>query len=217
MRAAVVLGYLLASAAAHAQAPVDALDKLRSCSTLPQSERIDCLNRLATDIGAQPAPAAAPAPEGAADVPGVAEWIVSETTSPLDYSPVVVARPNSTGKDPLGVLLSIQCRGGRSELVLATGSPFVRRPEEYVFTYSANGSAPVALPLATATTGPGLAVKADPARVLSALPPTGAVTFRLSQPTNPPVETRYALDQLKAVTLRLAAPCRWPPTAQGRP
>lgn len=217
MRAALALGYLLASAAAHAQAPVDALDKLRTCSTLPRNERVDCLNRLATDIGPQPAPAPSPAPEAAAEPPVVAEWIVSETTSPLDYSPIAIARPNSTGKDPLGLLLSIQCRAGRSELVLATDSPFARRPEDYVFTYSANGSAPVALPLAAATTGPGLAVKADPARVLSALPSTGDVTFRLSQATSPPVETRYALDQLKAVALRLAAPCRWPPSAPGRP
>jgi hypothetical protein len=213
MRAAVVLGYLLAIGAAHAQAPVDTLDKLRTCSTLPRNERVDCLNRLATDIGPQPVPA----PELAAELPAVAEWIVSETTSPLDYSPVAIARPNSTGRNPLSLLLSVQCRAGRSELVLATGSPFARRPEEYVFTHSANGSAPVALPLAAATTGPGLAVKADPARVLSALPPTGAVTFRLSQAASPPVETRYALEQLKAVALRLAAPCRWPLSAPGHP
>lgn len=213
MKAMVALGCLMACGAAHAQASGDALDKLRTCSTLPRSERVDCLNRLATSIDPRPAPAT----ETAADAPLVTEWVVSETTSPLDYSPVAIARPTSTGKDPLGLQLSIQCRAGRSELVLATDSPFARRPEEYLFTYSTNGAAPVALPLAAATTGPGLAVRVDPARVLNALPPTGGVTFRLAQANGPPVETRYALDQLKAVALRVATPCRWPPAAQRRP
>jgi hypothetical protein len=217
MKATVVLGCLLASGAAHSQAPGDTLDKLRTCSTLPQSERVNCLNRLATDIGSQPPPTPSPPAEATSESPLVTEWIVSETTSPLDYSPVAIARPTSTGMDPRGLQISIQCRAGRSELVLTAGSPFARRPEEYLFTYSANGSAPVALPLAAATTGPGLAVRADPDRVLNALPPTGGVTFRLVQPNGPSVETRYALGQLKAVTLRIAVPCRWPPTAQGRP
>jgi hypothetical protein len=221
MKAAVVLGGLLACGTAHAQASVDALDKLRVCSTLAQNERVDCLNRLATDIGPQPAvtPPQAPsnAPQAATEPPLVMEWIVSETTSPLDYSPVAIARPTSKSNDRLALQLSIQCRAGRSELVIATGSPSARRPEEYQLTYSANGAAPVALPLTAATTGPGLAVRADPSRVLSSLPQAGDVTFRLVEANAPPVETRYALDRLKAVTLRLAAPCRWPPTAQGRP
>jgi hypothetical protein len=190
------------------------LDKLRACSTLARSERIECLNRLASDIGPQPPPG----PDTAAQPSLVTEWIVSETTSPLDYSPVAVARATPIGKEQLGLQLSIHCRGGRSELVFAASPALSRRPEEYLFTYSVNGSAPVALPLVAATTGPGFAVKADPARLLGSLPPTGGIAFRLTHASGPPVEGRYALDRLKAVTQRLSAPCGWPTTAaQGRP
>ena len=129
-----------------------------------------------------------------------------------------VASSTSLDKDQPGLQLSIRCRAGRSELALSTNSALARRPEEYFGTYSVNGSAPIALALAAATTGPGLALKADPAQLLGALPPTGSVAFQLASANDPPLEARYALDQLKAVALRLAAPCRWPPSAlQGRP
>jgi hypothetical protein len=214
MRIAIVLGCVLGAAAAHAQASIDALDKLRACSALDRSERVECLNRLASDIG--PPPAAAPA---ATTQPSMArEWIISETTSPLDYSPVAIARSTSPEKDNLDLLLSIQCRAGRSELVLAASNPLAGRAEEYLFTYSVNGSASLALPLTAAATGSGLAVKADPARLLNSLPPAGEIVFRLAHARGPSLEGRYALDQLRAVTLRLTTPCRWPSaTTPGRP
>lgn len=214
MRIALVLGCVLGAAAAHAQTSIDTLDKLRACSALDRSERVACLNRLASDIG--PPPSAAP--EAATQPPVAREWIISETTSPLDYSPVAIARSTSPEKHDLDLLLSIQCRAGRSELVLTASDPFARRAEEYLFTYSVNGSASLALPLTAATSGSGLAVKTDPARLLSSLPPAGDIVLRLAHARGPSLEGRYALDQLKAVALRLAAPCRWPSaTTPGRP
>ena len=211
MKAGLVLGCVLMAGSAHAQASGDNLDKLRACSTLERSERLACLDRLAGVIGARP-----PSDPPAAARPVVTEWIVSETTSPLDYSPVAVARSTSIDQDGTGLQLAIRCRAGTSELVVSTSPSLARRPEDYLVTYSVNGSAPVVLPLAAATTGPGFALRTDPARLLGTLPATGSMALRLAAGNDPALETRYALEQLKAVTLRLAAPCRWSPSTLPR-
>ncbi len=53
--------------------------------------------------------------------PSNSSWIVSETTSPIDYSPIVIAtmRAASDGKDA-PVVLSIMCRRLRTEIMLRT-------------------------------------------------------------------------------------------------
>ena len=53
---------------------------LRACSAMERVERLKCLEMLSRSI----APAARPA--GGSD-----NWLVSETTSPVDYSPIVAA------------------------------------------------------------------------------------------------------------------------------
>jgi hypothetical protein len=209
MRSVVVLACSLVGNAAFAQVPSDAVDKLRACSALVQTERLECLDRLATHIWPQPSGV----PKAASEPSLVTEWVVSETTSPLDYSPVAVATATATGKDDVSLQLSIRCRGGRTELVVSAGPGSTSRPEEYVLTYSINGSTPIPVPIAAAATGPGLALKADPLRLLASLPWSGSIAFRVAPANARAVEGRYALEQLKAVTARLAAPCRWPTAA----
>ena len=119
-----------ASADALAQGAGDAMERLRACSLLAPAERLDCLDKLSRDIAPpSPArPAASPAPEVA---PAADNWIVSETTSPLDYTPVAIATAlSSAGPDGAILQLSIQCRGGRTDLVI-TGPALTGRGEDY--------------------------------------------------------------------------------------
>ena len=75
--------------------------------------------------------------------PAAANWIVSETTSPLDYTPVAIATALSSGGPDRAILqLSIQCRGGRTDLVIM-GPALIRRGENYVVSYSVNDGPPV--------------------------------------------------------------------------
>jgi hypothetical protein len=73
---------------------------------------------------AAPPAAAAAAPPTSAPVspPMAGKWIVSETRSPIDYSPVAIATASSsTGGN--GVLqLSIHCRGGRTGMVIRSAT-----------------------------------------------------------------------------------------------
>ena len=131
--ATICLAFAFASvgAGALAQGTGDAVEKLRTCSLLASGERLECLDKLSHDIAPlSPArPAASPAPGGA---PAADNWIVSETTSPLDYTPVVIATALSSG-GPDGTILqfSIQCRGGRTDLVI-TGPGLRGRGEDLV-------------------------------------------------------------------------------------
>jgi hypothetical protein len=63
-----------------AQGASDPMSHLRACSLMERAARLECLENLSHNI-ATPAQ-----PE-----PGGDNWIVSETTSPVDYAPMVVA------------------------------------------------------------------------------------------------------------------------------
>jgi hypothetical protein len=204
--AALAIG--LAWAGAAAQGAGDPMEKLRACSVLAQAERLECLEKLSRDI----APAQPPAkPPEARTAPAADDWTVSETTSPFDYSPVAIATAWSGGGPDGGALqLSIQCRGGRTDLVI--GSPaLTRRSEDHVVSYAVNDGAPVVLPAGMPPSGTGLAIRGDVVRLLASLPERGDVTFRVeARQGGPALQGRYSLSSLKSVRDRLAAPCKWP-------
>jgi hypothetical protein len=211
MRAAGIcaaFAFALASAGAAAQGAGDAMEKLRACSALPQAERLECLEKLSRDIAPAPAPAT---PPEARRAPAADDWTVSETTSPLDYSPVAVATASSGGgPDGVSLQLSIQCRGGRTELVIG-GPAVARRSEDYVVSYAINDGAPLVLPAGMPASGTGIAIRGDVVRLLASLPDRGDVTFRVeARQGGAPLQGRYSLSSLKTVRDRLAAPCKWP-------
>jgi hypothetical protein len=201
---AVVFG--LASAGAAAQGAGDAMEKLRACSLLAQAERLECLEKLSREIG----PPSPPRP-AAAD-----SWLVSETTSPFDYSPIAVATASSGGgPDGSTLQLSIQCRGGRTELLIS-GPALTRRGEEYVVSYRVNDSQPVVVATGTPASAAGVAIKGNVVRLLASLPDRGEVAFRITARQGAALEGRYALAGLKTVLDRLAVPCKWPAATQPR-
>jgi hypothetical protein len=203
----------MASASAFAQGAADALEKLRACSLLAPAERLECLDKLSREITPSPRAVASPASKLA---PAADNWIVSETTSPIDYTPVATATASSGGgPDGATLQLSIQCRGGRTDLVIA-GSALTRRGEDYVVSYAVDDGQPVVVSAGTPASGTGVAIKGDVVRLLASLPERGDVTFRLAVRQGAAVEGRYALASLKTVRDRLTVPCKWP-TAAGAP
>jgi hypothetical protein len=201
----------LANAGAIAQSAGDPMEKLRACSLLAQAERLECLEKLSRDI-TPPPPAAGPAPGVA---PAADNWIVSETTSPVDYTPVAIATASSGGGPGAAMQLSIQCRGGRTDLVIG-GPALTGRGEDYVVFYGVNNGQPIMVAAGTPASGSGAAIKGDVVRLLASLPDRGEIVFRVAARQGAAVEGRYALAGLKVVLGRLAVPCKWP-TATGAP
>jgi hypothetical protein len=225
----------LVSAAALAQSGSEALS---ACSLPSYAERMRCLEKLSGDVPAppqvaatpaptpgdrRPAPPPAPAPLAAPPAataipppapaltapPTAGKWIVSETRSPIDYSPVAIATASSgAGSD--GVLqLSIQCRGGGTEMVIRS-APLMRRAQDHVVSYVVNDAPPVTVTSGLSSSGSGIALKGNVAGFLMSLPAEGAIDFRIVDRQGGALEGRYDLPGIKALVARLAGPCKWP-------
>ena len=211
--ATICLAFAFASASADAvaQGANDAMEKLRACSLLAPADRLECLDKLSRDI--TPAPARPAAPPAPGVVQAADNWIVSETTSPLDYTPVAIATASFSGEPGGGVMqLSIQCRGGRTDLVIG-GPAVTRRVEDYVVSYGVNDGQPVVVAVGAPAFGTGVALKGDVVRLLASLPDRGEVFFRIAARQGGALEGRYALGGLRVVLDRLAVPCKWPASA----
>ncbi len=210
LAACLALPVLVADAGALAQPnpKADPMDRLRGCSVLASAERIECLDKLSRDLAPAPLAKAATAP--AAEAPAAADdWVVSETTSPFDYTPIAVATVSaSSGPEGVALQLSIQCRGGATDLVLAT-LPQALRSEGRAVSYRIDDGAPVPLASGAPAAGSGVAIKGDVVRLLASLPDHGTLSFRIAGPQGATLEGRYALAGLNATLKRLAGPCKW--------
>jgi hypothetical protein len=207
----VALAFAPMSAGALAQGMADPMEALRACSLLAHAERLECLEKLSRDI-APPTPAPPPrlAPEAA---PAADNWVLSVTTSPLDYTPIAIATASSTvGPDGSPMQVSIQCRSGRTELVVA-GPALTRRAEDYAVSYNIDKGEPVVVAAGTPASGPGVAVRGDVVRLLAALPERGVIAFAVAARQGAALEGRFDLASLKIVREKLAVPCKWPTTA----
>jgi hypothetical protein len=193
------LAFEVASAVAFAQSVTDPMAQLRACSLMQRAERLKCLDELSHNV----APAARPAPE-------VDNWIVSETTSPVDYTPIVTAKTASHGgSDGSSMQLSVQCRGGRTELVVA-GSAVSRSSAEYAISYRINDGQPVQLAAGSPSFGTGAAFTGDVVRLLQSLPEEGDIAVRLSTRNGATQDGYFFLSGLKMVREKVAAACKWP-------
>jgi len=193
------VAFEVASAVAFAQGGSDPMEHLRACSLMEGEERLECLEKLSRSI----APPARP-------VPASDNWIVSETTSPVDYTPIVTATTSSSGgsNDP-SMQLSILCRGGRTELV-AAGPAVSRSSADYAITYRINDGQPVQLAAGTPSFGTGAAFTGDVVRLLQSLPEEGDIAVRLSTRTGAAQNGYFFLGGLKMVREKVAAACKWP-------
>ena len=218
------------SAPALAQSTSELMGKLQACSQLEGGARRDCLDKLSREIPAPPkssppakrpqAPVTLPAP-GKATVPAPAKatvadtWFVTETISPLDYSPIAIATATAAaGANGATMSLSVQCRGGRTDMVVA-GTAIQRGPEDAAVTYMVNAGSPVAVAVGVAPSGKGLAFRLDAVSLVASLPNDGDMTVRVAGRQGGTVEGKFSLAGLAKVRAKIAAPCKWPLAARG--
>jgi hypothetical protein len=192
------VAFNLAGGIAFAQGANDPMAHLRACSVMEGAARLECLEDLSRKI----APPDRPAPE-------VDNWVVSETTSPVDYTPIVSASTVSRGgSDGSSMRLSIHCRGGRTEMIVS--GPAVRSGEAYAISYRINDAQPVQLAAGSPSFGTGVAFTGDAVRLLQSLPEVGDFAVRLSTRTGAARDGYFLLNGLKMAREKIAAACRWP-------
>ena len=130
----------------------------------------------ATTKSPEAAPSASPKiPAKAAETPSKqpdTNWIVSETSSPVDYTPLITAvmRAPSNVKDA-PIALVVRCRAGHTELLVRTeGSWRASRPGEIQVGYQINDQPLVKLEWAASADGTAASYKDDAVDLLRSLP-----------------------------------------------
>ena len=140
-------------------------------------------------------------------------WVVSETISPIDYTPIVVAiTPSRESQDSSAMQLTAYCRNGRTGLVV-TGPAISGRGDDYAISYRISGDEPVQAAVGVPALGTGVAFKGDIMRLLQSLPEEGNMVLRLVPRTGAASEGRFSLSGLKSVREKLSGACRWPQAA----
>ena len=198
------VAFEVASGIAFAQGVTDPLAHLRACSLMERAERLECLDKLARDIAAPDRSA------GSGD-----NWIISETTSPVNYTPIVTATAFSRGgSDGSLMRLAIHCRGGRTELVVS-GPAVSTGGMDYTISYRVNDGQPVQLAAGRPSFGTGAAFTGDIVRLLQSLPEDGHIAVRITARSGAAQDGHFLLGGLKTAREKLAAACKWPHAVAG--
>jgi hypothetical protein len=140
-------------------------------------------------------------------------WIISETTSPVDYAPVITAAirlPFSVKHAPN--TFAIRCRGRRTEVVVRTeGTWRASRASEVEVDYQINDQPVVRLPWTTSADGKTAIYKDDPVGLLQSLPDGARLKVNVVDGPGPSHEATFQLSGLDAVREKIAAACKWAP------
>jgi len=180
----------------------DAVDRLKGCSQFEGMDRLKCVDQLLGEIVDTPDSAAARDPN----------WIISETTSPVDYRPQILAQTTArTSSQDAPSSFAILCRGSRTELIISTTGSLKPVPDgEVKVVYRINEEPPVEQRWKTAEAGRGVAFAGDVVRFLRSIPEGGRILVKVYAGRGSPNESTFQLAGLDSVRRKVAAACNWP-------
>jgi hypothetical protein len=163
-------------------------------------------------------PTATVSPARAADIPSKpsdTNWVVSETTSPVDYTPLITATlhlPFNVKDAPN--TLAIRCRGLRTELLVRTeGTWHASRAREVQVAYQINDQPFVKLPWTASADGRTASYKGEAVGLLQSLPEGARLKITVLDKSGPGHEATFQLAGFDAVREKIAAVCKWAPIA----
>jgi hypothetical protein len=178
----------------------DAVDRLKACSQFEGMVRLKCVDELLQEMAPDAVQSQGP------------NWIISETTSPVDYRPQVAAlKSASASSQDAPSSLAIHCRAQRTELIISTtGSWKQATGGEVKVVYRINEEPPVEQRWRHAEMGKSLAFQGDVVRFLRSMPDSGQIFVKVYAGKAPPSESTFQLVGLDPVRRKIAAACNWP-------
>jgi hypothetical protein len=147
------------------------------------------------------------------------EWIVSETTSPVDYSALVtatiLARPD-TKDAPMALV--VRCGGRRTELGLRMeGSSRAPRGGEILVAYQINDQSMVKLRWTASAEGRTASYREDAVALLQSFSDGGQLKIVVSDGSGQASEATFQLAGWNAIRDKIATACMWTSTAAKSP
>jgi hypothetical protein len=142
-------------------------------------------------------------------------WVVSETSSPIDYSPQITAAIRSTsGEKDAPNTLTIRCRQLRTELLLRTeGTWRISRTSEIKVDYQINEQSFVSLQWAASADGKAATYKDDAVGFLRSLPEGARLKINVFDGSGPGHDATFQLTGLDVIRKKIAVACKWVPAA----
>jgi hypothetical protein len=137
-------------------------------------------------------------------------WVISQTTSPIDYSAIATATILSRNVAGTSALrLSVRCRGGRTELAVSGGA--ITGPgDEYLISYRVNDGQSVQSRAVAPAFGDGVAFRGDAAALLQSFPTEGDLAVEIMPSRGSPQHGVFPLDGLDTLRAKIGATCKWP-------
>jgi Type VI secretion system VasI, EvfG, VC_A0118 len=182
------------------------ISRSKACFQLERGLQSECLENLSRELAdknnqnsAEPAQS----------------WIVSETMSPVDYSPMITATTSSqsVAKDAPAIFI-IRCRGQRTDLLVSTeGSWHASRANELQVDLKVNDQPAVRMQWIASSDGRTAIFKDDAVRFLRSLPDGGRIMVSVSDSQGMAHEASFQLTGLNAIRQKIAAACKWAPAA----
>lgn len=160
-----------------------------------------------------PNPTAAPAP--ASSGTQGSRWTVSETTSPVDYSPLVTATiAAQSGTKDAPTALVVRCRGRGTELGLRLQRPLrTSRGGEVQVAYQINDQPMVKLRWTSSAEGKTASYRDDAVALLQSFSEGGQLKIAVSDASGGTNEATFQLAGWNAIRDKIAAACLWTSTA----
>ena len=165
-------------------------------------------------VAATPPGMAAPSTSVPSGAQG-SEWTVSETTSPVDYSPLVtatiLARPD-TKDAPMALV--VRCRGRRTELGLRSeGSLRASRGGEIPVAHQVNDQPMVKLRWTASADGKTASYREDAVALLQSFSDGGQLKIMVPDGSGRASEATFQLAGWNAIRDKIATACMWASTA----
>jgi hypothetical protein len=142
-------------------------------------------------------------------------WTVSETTSPVDYSPLVTATiPARSETRNASTALVVRCRGRRTELGLRMeGAPRAARGGEIPVAYQINDLPMVKLRWTASADGKTANYREDATALLQSFSEDTRLKVTVPDGSGRDIEAAFQLAGWNAIRDKIATACMWTSTA----
>jgi hypothetical protein len=175
----------------------DADARFKSCLQLDSPARGQCLETIARELSGAGAPAQSSG----------GNWVISETTSPVDYSPQITAviSSGSAVKDAPSSF-TIRCRGQRTELLVTTTGSWRTSSSVFKVVTRINGQS--AVEGWWSAGGRGAIFRGDANQFLQSLRDGGRLSISVYDAQGVAHEATFPMSGLDHVRRKIAAVCK---------
>ena len=189
------------SQAVCAQPGDEAIARFNSCLQQEGAARLECFDKRLRELSEDNAPAAGQSSRG--------NWVISETTSPVDYSPQITATVFSAAsamKDAPSTF-AIRCRRQRLELFVSTNGSW-RPATNFKVSYRIDNQSPVEEQWVAFPDGRGAIFQGDVSRLLRILSKGERLSIRVYDWQRPMHEATFQIRGIDFVQQKIAVICK---------